>query len=152
MKRISKLLSILLVVFLLTGCGLESGLESDSEYLNQLKNYEVREKNSTLDDNAEFDTYLDTIFDELVSDNYLYMHFNVADYKAMGIEKPEVGFGHIVYGVDEEEFNKTEKQLEALVSPTMQTRECSVELVGDRLLLTFIYIGGKSYREDCDNS
>ena len=116
MKRISKLLSILLVVFLLTGCGLESGLESDSEYLNQLKNYEVREKNSTLDDNAEFDTYLDTIFDELVSDNYLYMHFNVADYKAMGIEKPEVGFGHIVYGVDEEEFNKTEKQLEDLLA------------------------------------
>lgn len=116
MKRISKLLSILLVVFLLTGCGLESGLESDSEYLNQLKNYEVREKNSTLDDNAEFDAYLDTIFDELVSDNYLYMHFNVADYKAMGIEKPEVGFGHIVYGVDEEEFNKTEKQLEDLLA------------------------------------
>lgn len=112
MKRISKLLSILLVVFLLTGCG----LESDSEYLNQLKNYEVREKNSTLDDNAEFDAYLDTIFDELVSDNYLYMHFNVADYKAMGIEKPEVGFGHIVYGVDEEEFNKTEKQLEDLLA------------------------------------
>ena len=116
MKIISKLLSILLVVFLLTGCGLESGLESDSEYLNQLKNYEVREKNSTLDDNAEFDAYLDTIFDELVSDNYLYMHFNVADYKAMGIEKPEVGFGHIVYGVDEEEFNKTEKQLEDLLA------------------------------------
>ena len=116
MKIISKLLSILLVVFLLTGCGLESGLESDSEYLNQLKNYEVREKNSTLDDNAEFDAYLDTIFDELVSDNYLYMHFNVADYKAMGIEKPEVGFGHIVYGLDEEEFNKTEKQLEDLLA------------------------------------
>lgn len=116
MKRISKLLSILLVLFLLVGCGLESGLESDSEYLNQLKNYEVREKNSTLDDNAEFDAYLDTIFDELVSDNYLYMHFNVADYKAMGIEKPEVGFGHIVYGVDEEEFNKTEKQLEDLLA------------------------------------
>lgn len=116
MKRISKLLSILLVVFLLTGCGLESRLESDSEYLNQLKNYEVREKNSTLDDNAEFDAYLDTIFDELVSDNYLYMHFNVADYKAMGIEKPEVGFGHLVYGLDEEEFNKTEKQLEDLLA------------------------------------
>lgn len=116
MKRISKLLSILLVLFLLVGCGLEPGLESDSEYLNQLKNYEVREKNSTLDDNTEFDAYLDTIFDELVSDNYLYMHFNVADYKAMGIEKPEVGFGHIVYGVDEEEFNKTEKQLEDLLA------------------------------------
>ena len=116
MKIISKLLSILLVVFLLTGCGLESGLESDSEYLNQLKNYEVREKNSTLDDNAEFDAYLDTIFDELVSDNYLYMHFNVADYKAMGIEKPEVGFGHLVYGLDEEEFNETEKQLEDLLA------------------------------------
>ena len=116
MKRISKLLSILLVLLLLVGCGHESGLESDSEYLNQLKNYEVREKNSSLDDNVEFNAYLDTIFDELVSDNYLYMHFNVADYKAMGIEKPEVGFGHIVYGVDEEEFNKTEKQLEDLLA------------------------------------
>lgn len=98
------------------GCGGDSSPCGGEYYLNQLKNYEVREKNSTLDDNAEFDAYLDTIFDELVSDNYLYMHFNVADYKAMGIEKPEVGFGHIVYGVDEEEFNKTEKQLEDLLA------------------------------------
>ena len=116
MKRISKLLSILLVLLLLVGCGEDSSPSGGEYYLNQLKNYEVREKNSTLDDNAEFDAYLDTIFDELVSDNYLYMHFNVADYKAMGIEKPEVGFGHIVYGVDEEEFNKTEKQLEDLLA------------------------------------
>ena len=117
MKRISKLLSIFLVLFILVGCASESGHESGGEYyLNQLKNYEVREKNSTLDDNTEFDAYLDTIFDELVSDNYLYMHFNVADYKAMGIEKPEVGFGHLVYGLDEEEFNKTEKQLEDLLA------------------------------------
>ncbi len=116
MKRISKLLSILLVLFILVGCGEDSSPSTENYYLTQLKNYEVREKNSTLDDNAEFDAYLDTIFDELVSDNYLYMHFNVADYKAMGIEKPEVGFGHIVYGVDEEEFNKTEKQLEELLA------------------------------------
>ena len=116
MKRISKLLSILLVLFILVGCGEVSSPSGENYYLSQLKNYEVREKNSTLDDNAEFDAYLDTIFDELVSDNYLYMHFNVADYKAMGIEKPEVGFGHIVYGVDEEEFNKTEKQLEELLA------------------------------------
>ena len=116
MKRISKLLSILLVLFILVGCGEDSSPSAENYYLTQLKNYEVREKNSTLDDNAEFDAYLDTIFDELVSDNYLYMHFNVADYKAMGIEKPEVGFGHIVYGVDEEEFNKTEKQLEDLLA------------------------------------
>lgn len=116
MKRISKLLSILLVLFILVGCGEDSSPSAENYYLTQLKNYEVREKNSTLDDNAEFDAYLDTIFDELVSDNYLYMHFNVADYKAMGIEKPEVGFGHIVYGVDQEEFNKTEKQLEELLA------------------------------------
>ena len=116
MKRISKLLSILLVLFILVGCGEDSSPSGDEYYLNQLKNYEVREKNSTLDDNAEFDAYLDTIFDELVSDNYLYMHFNVADYKAMGIEKPEVGFGHLVYGLDEKEFNKTEKQLEDLLA------------------------------------
>ena len=116
MKRISKLLSILLVLFILVGCGEDSSPSADNYYLTQLKNYEVREKNSTLDDNKDFDLFLDTIFDELVSDNYLYMHFNVADYKAMGIEKPEVGFGHIVYGVDEEEFNKTEKQLEDLLA------------------------------------
>ena len=116
MKRISKLLSILLILFILVGCGEDSSPSAENYYLTQLKNYEVREKNSTLDDNAEFDAYLDTIFDELVSDNYLYMHFNVADYKAMGIEKPEVGFGHIVYGVDQEEFNKTEKQLEELLA------------------------------------
>ena len=67
MKRISKLLSILLVLFILVGCGEDSSPSGDEYYLNQLKNYEVREKNSTLDDNAEFDAYLDTIFDELVS-------------------------------------------------------------------------------------
>ena len=116
MKRISKLLSILLVLFILVGCGEDSSPSAENYYLSQLKNYEVREKNSTLDDNKDFDLFLDTIFDELVSDNYLYMHFNVADYKAMGIEKPEVGFGHIVYGVDQEEFNKTEKQLEELLA------------------------------------
>lgn len=116
MKRISKLLSILLVLFILVGCGEDSSSSAENYYLTQLKNYEVREKNSTLDDNKDFDLFLDTIFDELVSDNYLYMHFNVADYKAMGIEKPEVGFGHIVYGVDQEEFNKTEKQLEDLLA------------------------------------
>lgn len=116
MKRISKLLSILLVLFILVGCGEDPSPSAENYYLTQLKNYEVREKNSTLDDNKDFDLFLDTIFDELVSDNYLYMHFNVADYKAMGIEKPEVGFGHIVYGVDEEEFNKTEKQLEDLLA------------------------------------
>ncbi len=115
MKKISKLLSILLVVFLLVGCGEDSSPSAENYYLTQLKNYQVREKNSTLDDNRDFDLFLDTIFDELVSDNYLYMHFNVADYKAMGIEKPEVGFGHIVYGVDQEEFNKTKKQLEELL-------------------------------------
>lgn len=116
MKRISKLLSILLILFILVGCGEDSSPSAENYYLTQLKNYEVREKNSTLDDNKDFDLFLDTIFDELVSDNYLYMHFNVADYKAMGIEKPEVGFGHIVYGVDQEEFNKTEKQLEDLLA------------------------------------
>lgn len=116
MKRISKLLSILLILFILVGCGEDSSSSAENYYLTQLKNYEVREKNSTLDDNKDFDLFLDTIFDELVSDNYLYMHFNVADYKAMGIEKPEVGFGHIVYGVDQEEFNKTEKQLEDLLA------------------------------------
>ena len=112
MKRISKLLSILLVLFILVGCGEDSSPSAENYYLTQLKNYEVREKNSTLDDNAEFDAYLDTIFDELVSDNYLYMHFNVADYKAMGIEKPEVGFGHLVYGLDEEEFNELDSSEE----------------------------------------
>ena len=116
MKRISKLLSILLVLFILVGCGEDSSPSAENYYLTQLKNYQVREKNSTLDDNAEFDAYLDTIFDELVSDNYLYMHFNVADYKAMGIVNTVVGFGHIVYGVDQEEFNKTEKQLEELLA------------------------------------
>lgn len=116
MKRISKLLSILLVLFILVGCGEDSSPSAENYYLTQLKNYQVREKNSTLDDNRDFDLFLDTIFDELVSNNYLYMHFNVADYKAMGIEKPEVGFGHVVYGVDEEEFNKTEKQLEELLA------------------------------------
>ena len=57
MKRISKLLSILLILFILVGCGEDSSPSAENYYLTQLKNYEVREKNSTLDDNTEFDAY-----------------------------------------------------------------------------------------------
>lgn len=128
MKTSKKLLILLICLFLLFGCSTSSengsasnDTTSESEdlglyYLNQLKNYEVREKDSTLQDNAEFNAYLDQVFLDTVSDNYLFMIQNVDDYKALEIEKPEVSLGHISYDYDEDEVNKVIKQLDDLLA------------------------------------
>lgn len=128
MKTSKKLLILLICLFLLFGCsassengGASNNTASESEdlglyYLNQLKNYEAREKDSTLEDNAEFDAYLDQVFLDAVSDNYLFMIQNVDDYKALGIEKPEVSLGHISYDYDEDEVNEIIKQLDDLLA------------------------------------
>lgn len=125
-----KLFTILLVLLLLCGCGAQNNNNTDDNsqtesseiedlglyYLNQLKNYTVREKNSTLQDNQEFDAFLDKIFLQTVSDSYLFMIQSVEDFDSLGIEKPEVSLGHLSYEVDQEELDKTLNDLDELLS------------------------------------
>ena len=41
--------------------------------------------------------------------------------------------------------------IETLVGCTVQLRERLVQAIGNRLTLTFIYIGGQTDAQDCDN-
>ncbi len=131
MKTSKKLLVALLCILLLVGCGSNTNNETQNSetsdttaqsddkgqyYLNQLKNYEVREKNSTKEDNQEFDAFLDQIFLDTVSENYLFMVQNVEDYKSLGIEKPDASLGHLSYEIDEEELKKVEDELDELLA------------------------------------
>ncbi len=127
-----KLLSILLVFLLLVGCSSSNNKQSDNNevrsfdindtslsgtyFLDLLKNYNVKEKNSTKEDNAEFDAFLDEVFKEIVTESYLFLHFNVSDYKAMGLTKPEVSWGDISYGLDLDEVGLMIDQYNKLMS------------------------------------
>ncbi len=96
MKRI---ILLLLSLLLFTSCVSPKNTDRDVEYyLNQIYNYEVKEKNrNNTVDNEEFEKYLDDYFLDTVSKDYLYMHSNIKDYKSLGIEKPEVSWGEVEY-------------------------------------------------------
>ena len=127
-----KILTILLALFLLAGCGSKSSSSnnkysedsSNSEtteysgeyFLNLLKNYEVREKSNKVSvENEEFNSYLDSIFDDLATSSYTFMHSSLKDYKSMDLTKPEVTWGELEYGVDQDEVDKTINQLNTLL-------------------------------------
>ena len=130
-----KLLSLFLVLLLLAGCGktIDDKVVDDSSYnqtldikneelsgkyfLDLLKNYEVREKSHDVTvDNADFNAFLDTVFNDTVTENYLFMHTSVTDYKAMGLTKPEVTWGNLEYGVDNEQIESMINQYNTLLS------------------------------------
>ena len=71
---------------------------SGKDYIDLLKNFVVRhkEKDNTVD-NEEFDKFLDQIFIETMESDYLGMNYKVIDYRAYGIEKPELTIGELVY-------------------------------------------------------
>lgn len=74
---------------------------SGKDFINLLKNYTVRYKTSeNVDDNEEFDSFLDDIFVETMEDDYLNMHYTLIDYKAYGVEKPELTIGEVEYSDD----------------------------------------------------
>ena len=122
-----KFITLFLVLLLLVGCSGTSKNNSStskdtSEYsgeyfLNLLKNYEVREKNSsnTVDD-EKFNEFLDKIFKETCEDSYIYMHYSISDYQSLGLDKPEVTLGEISYEVDEEDLNYYIDSLNELLS------------------------------------
>lgn len=98
MKKYKKIISIVLIVLLLIGCSSKKDNRDGTYYVNELKNYKVKEKNkNNTIDNEDFEKFLDDIFIDLVSESYLYMHSNVKDYHALNIEKPEVTLGEVEY-------------------------------------------------------
>ena len=130
-----KLLSLFLVLLLLAGCGktIDDKVVDDSSYnqtldikneelsgkyfLDLLKNYEVRKKSHDVTvDNADFNAFLDTVFNDTVTESYLFMHTSVTDYKAMGLTKPEVTWGNLEYGVDNEQIESMINQYNTLLS------------------------------------
>lgn len=130
-----KLLSLFLVLLLLAGCGktIDDKVVDDSSYnqtldvnneelsgkyfLDLLKNYEVREKSHDVTvDNADFNAFLDTVFNDTVTESYLFMHTSVTDYKAMGLTKPEVTWGNLEYGADNEQIESMINQYNTLLS------------------------------------
>ena len=95
----------------------DEGDAKGHEYLQQLKAWSPHEKDtSKTEDNAEFDAFLDRYFKELMEDDYLNMHFTVADRESMGLEKPELTIGEVTFGYDEENVKEQEEWLEELRS------------------------------------
>ncbi len=128
-----KLLTIVLVLLLFVSCSiyLSRNKETDKPvnpgttvvsddyryYFDKLLNYEVHDKEvCASEDNAEFEELLDEMFKYFISQDYLGMHFKVKDYRAYSIEKPEVSFGDLKYGVDEESLNKEIEFLNRMTS------------------------------------
>ncbi len=106
-----------------TGCKKEKEPEivedkfSGEAYIEKIKSFKPREKRTDgAADDAKFDEFLDKVFKESVESDYLNMHFSVKDYKKMGIEKPEVTLGEVVYGQDEEGIDYMLDQVKELLS------------------------------------
>ncbi|MBQ1477585.1 MAG: DUF885 family protein [Erysipelotrichaceae bacterium] len=71
-------------------------------YLNKLKEFKVRPKDaSKTEDNKEFDAFLDQVFKDMLEEDYTSMHSSVIDYRALGLEKPEVTLGELEYKGDD---------------------------------------------------
>lgn len=67
-------------------------------YVERLKEFTPREKNAVdVQDNEEFDAFLDEYYLDILSEDYLNMHFSLEDYESLGLEKPEVTIGEINY-------------------------------------------------------
>lgn len=104
-----KAIVLLLCILMMAGCTskpVEPAQEivyDGAYYVKQLKNTEFREKNKdNIQDNPEFEELLDGYFEEKAVSDFLEFHYNIADYKALGLEKPEATFRDFNYGLDEE--------------------------------------------------
>lgn len=132
-----KIISLLLILFILVGCTktkvdtntntteksntsdtVNSNNKSGEYYLDLLVNYEVLDKdpNNENADNEKFNEFLDKVFKETIESDYLYMHSEVSDYKAMGLTKPEVTIGTLSYNDNSEDINTQEAYLDELLS------------------------------------
>ena len=112
MKKI--IISILLSILIISGCSSSKPTEPEtpvpektvdaSYYVEQMRDFKPGTKNpDNKTPNKDFDQFLDWVFEEKVGDYFLEFHYNIYDYKAMGLEKPEVTLGEYKYGLNEEE-------------------------------------------------
>ena len=111
-----KVLIVILTVLMLCSCTpkkQENPIEKEgADYINLIINYEVREKNlQNNTDNPEFDEFLEEVFLDSMNSDYLNLHFNVVDYKALNIEKPPVDLGIVEYAFDQENVDFFKQQL-----------------------------------------
>ena len=124
-----KFLLIFLTLLLVLSCGVIAiklnnrktepviSYDERNTYLDLLENYEVKDKSVHADtDNKEFNDYLDEVFDYYISQDFLSLHYTIKDFRAFGIEKPEVTLGEINYGPDEESINQEIEYLNKLLS------------------------------------
>ena len=121
-----KLLIILLVLLTLVGCKgkpvnndpkeTENGVSCEGKhYVELMRNYEVRDKSvSSETDNEDFEQFMNDIFAEMITSSYMDMHFLVTDYKALGLEKPEVKLGSFSYSLNTEMLDYYDGILEDL--------------------------------------
>ena len=114
-----KLITILLCILIISGCNKKpeepvvEPVIDGAYYVDQLRNLKVRDKNrNNTVRNADFDELLEGVFEEILTSNFLDFHFNVADYKTLGVEKPNPDLGEYVYGLDEEEIAYYEELLD----------------------------------------
>jgi len=118
-----KIILILVSLFILCACTTikptkqEEKIVDISEYISKLENFEVRQKNiNNTVDNEQFNDFLDEIARHYISLSYINMHYKLIDYKAYGIEKPEVKFSPIEYKFDQEEYENVLAELDRLHS------------------------------------
>ncbi|MBQ6494085.1 MAG: DUF885 domain-containing protein [Erysipelotrichaceae bacterium] len=104
-----KTIIILLCILFLAGC---TGKKEEPEvkidgayYVEQMRNFKPGNKNKgNTEPNKDFTQYLDWLFEEKAVSSFLDFHFNIYDYKALGLEKPEAVLGQYKYGLDEEQI------------------------------------------------
>lgn len=124
-----KIISLLLVLLLLVGCGTssnatnysssidESLIDISNTYTEKLENFECKNFNVTNTvDNEEFREYEDRVFVDLIEDDFTIFNSLIRDYEKLGIEKPEVNLGEISYEADNESINNEIDELEELLS------------------------------------
>ncbi len=118
MKKIFITLLTILILCSCTNTNKNKNTEFENQgrvYIDLLKNYEVREKNiNNTVDNKEFDEFLEQTFIDAMNSDFMNLHFNVIDYKALNIDKPPVDLGEVVYAFDQENHDFFVEQLNDL--------------------------------------
>ena len=112
-----KILILLLVLFMLGGCKVkpvnndpkqtENGVSCEGKhYVELMRNYVPGDKSVSAEtDNEDFEQFLNDIFAEMITSSYMDMHFLITDYKALGLEKPEVKLGSFSYSLNTESID-----------------------------------------------
>lgn len=119
-KFLKSLIILLTICLLLCSCKKQEEVKdyyNSSYVLKLLKEYQPQAKDPDATTvNQEFAEFETRTAKEIIASDYLYMHYSVKDYKALGLEKPEVNLGEISYGVSTEGIEREIAYLEELQS------------------------------------